>query len=218
MRSNGAAILVGVLALAVGAHADTIYNGTIYWLDGPGQVGDPFGWELTTTTVDHIPFTVHTEGIITMDVMSYEVDWGAGYAIDLNGDGEIAYIDSYIHLFHDDGDLTADDHIVENDDFWPPDLYDESVDSQDSFLQYILPIGDYLLAIGCYDLSVEDAVSGINDEGYSPVTAAEDVQYPDEYIHDHGDYQLTFIGDLTVTPEPATLGLLVLAALFRRPR
>ena len=53
-----------------------------------------------STTVDHWGFTVNTAGTIVMDILSWE-----GAAVDVNGDGEIAFFDPFIYLMRDDGSL-----------------------------------------------------------------------------------------------------------------
>lgn len=217
-------LIATVLLLSVATSgADVVTTGTIYWMDGPTQVGEEAGYDTTATTVDHYYFTVNTPGTIAIDIMSYEVDWeGDGYAIDLNNDGEIACIDPFIYLFEYDGDLTEDDLIAANDDStddgYAPDLYDNSVDSFDSYIQSDLGVGTYVLAVGDYSLSIANALVDYNPYSYGPYTAATGEYEPLEYVHDHGDYQITLVGDVTLVPEPASLALLVLASATLRRR
>ena len=68
------------------------------------------------STVDHIRFTVDTAGTVKIDILSWESDPLSGAPIDLNGDGEITFLDTYIYLFRDDGSLDSSDYIAHNDD------------------------------------------------------------------------------------------------------
>lgn len=165
---------------AVASEPSSIVTGTIYQLEGNYEI----------STVDYIYFTVNSAGPVTIDMLSVESDGDVD--IDHNNDGEIAYIDPYIYLFRDDGSLDADDYIDENDD--GPTGDDGSTYSYDSYLSLPLEPGDYILAVGCYDLSLADAIGGTNystDYIYGP-----DWGSGSEF--DHGDYQVTFTGDVSV--------------------
>lgn len=187
-----------VSAVAIG---DTIVAGNITEvLDG---TGDRIG-----SSVDHWSFTVNTAGIITIDTLSWEghsdfdeepeIGEAHDENTDVNGDGEIAFIDSYIYLFHDDGLLDSDDFIAENDD--SDDTFDDgSISFLDAYLSINLDAGNYILAIGAYDLDQEDAINGFNTETGYPVTVDE---FGDFLEIDHGDYQITFSGDVTVSAVP----------------
>ena len=89
--------------------------------------------------------------------------------------------------------MDAADYIDQNDDSnasgWDA---DGSTSTLDSFLSLNLAVGNYLVALGGYYFSLEDAVAGSGGENV-------------------GDYRLTISGDGVcdpVVPEPATLSLL----------
>ena len=142
---------------------------------------------------------------------------------DVNGDGEIAYLDTYTYLFRNDGSLDASDFIVSNDDS-DFTFGDGSIHRYDSFLEAELEPGDYILAIGSFFLSPEDAIDRFNDSSRYPLDA--------NGSSDHGDYQITFGGNVSVTgsltgltcvPEPASLllglfGLTLMGATSVRSR
>lgn len=168
------------------------------------------------TTVDHWKITVNTAGVVKIDVLSWEHDSdpnGTGNDIDLNGDGEIAYFDSYIHLFTDDGSLDISDLIDSNDDDFTNTYGDGSIYGYDSYLSLALGAGDYILAIGSFFLDANDAIGNSNfSSGDYPVTSDFDLDDVADR-NDHGDYRITFNGDLTVegaegtVPEPTSLTL-----------
>jgi hypothetical protein len=199
------------LAAISSANASVI-NGSIYEvLDNAGaRVG---------STVDHVEFTVNAAGNVTIDTLSWEADdldlvtadniWEP---VDVNGDGEIAFFDTVIYLFNDDGSLDAADLITSNDDDFTGTFGDGSIHTLDAYLSQNLGAGNYILAIGAFGLSLTEAVAGSNDETFYPVTCS---GAPNDYCnyadYDHGDYRITFSDNVTVpgqVPEPATLGLL----------
>ena len=166
-----------------------------------------------TTSVDYLSFSVYSSGIVEIDVLSWEENYGA--LIDLNGDGEFAYFDSEIHLFQDDGVLDLGDYIASNDDSRYT-FEDGSINSLDSYLNLSLEVGDYILAIGSYSLTVDEALAGINE--FSQLTTWDGYDF---VYADHGDYQVSFSGDVALAgdhpvalnspppiPEPATVMLL----------
>jgi hypothetical protein len=208
MKRTLLATLLGLAA--VSAHA-TVVTGNIHEIlrSSGARIG---------STVDHWKFTVNSAGTVSIDTLSEEYDdegrvtndsiWEA---VDVNGDGEIAFFDPYIYLFRDDGSLDAADYIADNDDSGST-YGDGSIQDLDSYLSLPLAAGDYLLAIGAFALSMSEAIAGLNDEAFYPVTCASPTGNCALVPKDHGDYQITFSGDVTVqtgqVPEPATLGLL----------
>jgi hypothetical protein len=153
------------------------------------------------SSVDHWSFTVNTAGTITIDTLSWEGDSDfeeVPVTTDVNGDGEIAFIDSYIYLFHDDGSLDSNDYINDNDDSGET-FDDGSISDLDAYLSIDLDAGNYILAIGAYDLLLNDAINGFNPDSFYPVTIDE---FGNELENDHGDYQITFTGDVTVSAVP----------------
>lgn len=192
--------------------ATTVVTGNLF------EVLDAQGTRIGNT-VDHWYFTVNSPGTVSIDTLSWESEWnGSSYVWnDVNNDGEDAFFDPYIYLFTDDGSLDTGDYIARNDDSWNT-YADGSISDLDSYLSLNLSAGDYILAIGAYYLSAEDAIDQLNDGNY----------YPRDFAGnqiDHGDYQITFDGDVTlqqaVIPEPGTIlllgsGLLGLFALKRK--
>jgi hypothetical protein len=157
--------------------------------------GTPFGtWAFlgtTTTTVGQIPFTVHKSGYVEIDLLSVELRDADMANEDVNGDGEIAYIDPYIFVFKDDGSLVA-----ENDDSsGTQGVGDGSISGRDSFWAGYLEAGDYVLSVGDYELSQNDAATEINYNSFGPFGGGDSV------VTDHGDYQVTFTGDITLPSE-----------------
>lgn len=159
------------------------------------------------TEVDHWFFRQNSAGPVRIDIMAYEAQEGPFErpirTQDLNKDGEITLIDTYIYLFRDDGDLDESDEIAHNDGGTGTYL-DGSIYVSDSFLSLNLDPGEYILAIGSYVLTVENAVEGLNTDPYRggffyPLTVTnplEGTHYGDTEEYDHADYTITFSGDL----------------------
>lgn len=182
------------------------------------EVLDEFGTRVGSS-IDYWYFTVNSESEVSIDTLSWEVDSedrldgddDFAETFDVNGDGVIAFIDPYIYLFADDGDLSLDDYLDENDD--STETYsDGSIYDYDSYLADTLPAGDYVLAIGAYDLDEEEVVAGLNDETFYPATS----DGLEEFVFieiPSAPYQITWAGDLTITsgpfiPEPGSAMLL----------
>lgn len=243
MRPASRIVMAGMLSAAapalagsVGPMSPLVVDGQIHRVD-TGEIGDPSD---DASTVDTIRFTVTSAGLHTIDILCWEVVFdgmGVGEAHDLNGDGLHRFFDSEIALFRDDGGLSADDVIATNGDSEFP-HHDEGHDEAggsarhnpgghrdgsifefDSFLRIRLDPGDYVLAVGAFSLSVEDAIDGLNDT--SPFNVGD---YPlawDELLgslvaSDEGDYRAT----IRLVPAPGGAALLAIgaAASLRRRR
>ena len=186
--------LTAIVLLLSGARSEAaiVTSGNIFPVFGGG------GGQ-TSTTVDHWGFTVNTAGTVVIDILSWE---GAGGGVDVNGDGEIAFFDPHIYLFRDDGMLGTGDIVASNDD--PSSSIgfgDGSITTHDSYLSESLATGNYILAVGAFSLSAAAAIAGDNPGG---------VDYPSTIVagsivpNDHGDYQITWTGDITITSDPGT--------------
>jgi hypothetical protein len=191
-------IYVTVLALllcAARSEAAIVTAGNIFPLfdDGGSQ---------SSTTVDHWGFTVNAADTIVMDILSYE---GSGSGVDVNGDGEIAFFDPHIYLFRDDGTLNISDEVNANDDAPSPNGFaDGSITTHDSYLSEFLPVGNYILAIGAFSLSTANAILGDNSGGVNATGWPSTVDGTDIVPNDHGDYRITWTGDITITSDPGT--------------
>ncbi len=192
----------------------------------------------SASTVAQIPFTANSDGVVTIDVLSWEADalgrdkdarrsihtsrspagrGGGVNGIDLNGDGEIAFIDPVLFLFDSTNSLLA---MADDDDFSSPQGGgDGSISPLDPFLEIDLPAGDYLLAIGAFPLSEMDALDGVNNQGEGPLT----VEGGEITPNDFGAVRATVTGDVSVSviplPTPAAMagaGLLIVGARRRR--
>jgi VPDSG-CTERM motif len=185
--------VAGIAGLLANAQASTIVTGTIF-NNGSGS------------TVDHIYFTTGSNGLVTIDLLSWENDTnGFGADVDLNGDGEIAYFDPYIYLFNNDGSLDAGDLITANDDSGAT-FGDGSIYGYDSYLSLNLSAGSYILAVGAFYLDTLNAIDGFNDGNTYPWG-------PNFSSSAHGDYQVTFSTNVTVAGVPDAGGTLALLGL-----
>lgn len=162
-------------------------------------------------------------GEVSFDLLSWEIDAITGFTKDVNGDGELAFLDTYIYLLRDDGDLTADDKIARNDDSLTTLSSDGSIAGYDSFLATRVAAGDYFLAVGAFGLSLDEILAGINQSNFYPDSCTGEIgETCDRIRADHGDYRITWTGDISLTqppgvvisaPEPGTLALLSLGLL-----
>jgi PEP-CTERM motif len=219
--------ILGLLLIFTGTASSQITAGNIFEvLDGSNvRIG---------STIDHWGFTVNSAGSVTFDMLSWEYDFTTtGQYVDVNGDGEIAFLDTYVMLFQDDGSLDTGDYLTTNDDSGSG-FGDGTIYALDSYLSTNLAVGNYIFTVGAYWYDTNDAVSGINNsatyypEGGMPIGTA---GYDPNADIDHGDYQITWSGDVTITsdpgtavdpvPEPGTMvllgiGLIGLAGMGRR--
>jgi hypothetical protein len=158
--------------------------------------------DLDTISVDYWQFTVNSPGTVTIDVLSWEKspeDWSW---VDVNGDGEDSFIDSYIHVFK--GSLAAENIYASNDDGGANGRNDGTIRGNDSFLSQEFEAGDYIIAISSCGypseyFTVDEAVAGLNQKAIIPYSTGEG---------DHGDYRITMSGDISAVPIPATVWLL----------
>lgn len=196
-----------IVCLFVGsAQASFITSGNIYQVDGG-------------SSVDYWGFSVTTAGTVTFDILS----WEAGpvlddspitnLAKDLNLDGEIAFLDTHIRLFADNGSLDAVDAIADNDDAewvlgsgYSHSFTDGSDFHYDSFLSLTLDAGDYILAIGAYNLAMEEAIAGLNDGPLFQSTCLGGIgeECAELRANDHGDYQITWSDNVAISRDPGT--------------
>ena len=100
---------------------------------------------------------------------------------------------------------------------------DSAMELYDSHINLELAAGNYIAAVGSYDLSIEDAVDGVNKSSASPWTATlSEIPGEDWQLIpiDHGDYQIAFSGPIVILPEPASFGVACggILVLLRRRR
>ena len=208
------AIAVVGLACAFNASAiTTVVSGAINRTGG-NAVGNSIYAGFTTTEVDYIPFSVGAGmNFVEIDVRANERSSSAPYAErDINGDGIIAYIDPTIYLFRNDGSLDLADFTGQASEFSFDTFADGSISFLDPYLRLnnVLAAGNYLLAIGSDDLSLQSALLGSNTTSIGPIG-------PGDTVASFGAYQVT----ITVVPEPAPAalfgaGLAALMLLRRR--
>ena len=210
MKKVGIPLFIVLLAMTFSsdAEADLVYRGTIYWRGG-NPVKEPSGLDVATktllttiTTVDHISFTVGSLSWVEIDLLSAEISNGVNK--DVNGDGEIAFIDPTMYLFRARGVLDESDLIAFNDDDVDKKGFEDgSISILDPYWSGCLRAGRYVLAVGDYDLSLAAAIAGINENSLGPYGALMGLEWP---VSDHGDYQVTI--RTQPVPEPATSLLL----------
>jgi hypothetical protein len=193
--------VVGFLCAASASAQPIVVNGTISWLGG-NAVGNSIYAGFTTTEVDYIPFSITgASPFVDIDVRSFERSSSPPFAErDINGDGVLAYIDPAIYLFRNDGSLDLSDFTGQASEFSFDTFADGSISFLDPFLRLstsVLAAGNYLLAIGSDDLSLQSALAGRNTTGIGPIG-------PGDTVAAAGAYQVT----ITPVPEPESIALL----------
>jgi hypothetical protein len=158
-------------------------------------------------TVDLWYFSVASPGAVDIDIDSWEHDYSlpvGSHWVDLNGDGEAAFVDTSIFLYHDTGVLSGASFIDENGNNF---VHGDSVYFADSFITNILPIGDYVVAVStCCSFNVAD-VAG--PHSYVTSDGTDIFQ-----TFTSGDYEIVITGPgVTAIPEPSTVMLLALGAI-----
>ncbi len=178
--------------------------------------------------VDHWDFSLFQETTITFDILANEGTFIGG-VVDFFGNGAgNDLLDTSIWVFKSDGEYMGTNDDINHSGGSLGN--DGSLFGYDSFLTLTLAAGDYLFAIGDYDLSQTDAWAGINESTFTAYYVSHNETI--SVINHFGMYQITFDADadgLTVStggapvPEPATmllfgLGLLGLAGVNRRKK
>jgi hypothetical protein len=155
------------------------------------------------------------------------VEDGDWFGVDLNEDGEIAFIDSHIYVFAaapTRGKMLGT-MLGSNDDDFQNGFGDGTLYGYDSFLQLDLLPGNYVLAISTFNLSEEEARAGVNLTSGGPFTLATNPAR-DWSNFDHGDYSIRASdnfrgatvfeteGTIFVVPAPAAAMVLGLAGVM----
>jgi hypothetical protein len=169
------------------------------------------------TSFDTWKINMQTAGAFTVDLMAYEASQSntstAGYyASDLNGDGELTWLDPDTYFYTDDGHLDAVDALVRCDDTQnncavyqngltaatSPAVVTTRLQSEtpvdgtihfrrDPWFDVTLAAGNYLYLVADYRLDPAEAEAGINGN--------DNFSAPSGFVNptlDHADYQITF--------------------------
>ena len=167
------------------------------------------------TSVDWWEIEMEQAGTLTVDVLAYEsTDNTPANGQDLNGDGEITFLDPDTSLYQIDGVLDASDYLLRCDDVGNSNGVcsatlgsgDGSIHTRDPIFSIDLQPGRYLYIVGDYRTTI--------DEGIARLNAGDSIRNGG----DHGDYRITFesTGHMSVAavPEPATNALLAAGVLL----
>ena len=162
----------------------------------------------TGTTFDTWHIHMLNAGSLSIDLLGYEAN-AAGVTADLNGDGELTFLDPETNFYKDTGNpLAAADFLARCDDvnnncptvnnatLTLTDSYittgnpigsaDGSLHKRDPFFTVTLAAGDYLYLVADYRLTPAEAVSGIN--------GGDTFSTPSGFVNpivDHADYRIT---------------------------
>ncbi|OWZ21730.1 hypothetical protein PHMEG_0003677 [Phytophthora megakarya] len=115
----------------------------------------------SAVSVDYIPFKVPVFNRITMEVASYGSADGTNF-MDVNGNCQSSYIDPVAYLFRANSQgLTAADLVnsSDDDDNFVKRTHYRSISFRDPYISLALPAGNYVLVVGRYPLSLEDAIA-----------------------------------------------------------
>ncbi len=224
-------LATGFLGLTIGVSAEAntlVVSGTLFQqTDG--------------TTFDTWKLNVTTTGNFTVDVAAYEASQSniatAGYyTSDINGDGELTWLDPDTHFYKDVGPASLQDaanHLARCDDIanncstvntstiqlttrtQAQGAADGSIHfRRDPSFDVTLAQGSYLYVVSDYRLTDSEAAAGIN--------AGDSFSAPTGFVNpilDHADYLVTFSSDtlhfalsgntitVTAVPVPAALWL-----------
>ncbi|GAB9471685.1 hypothetical protein Gpo141_00008887 [Globisporangium polare] len=118
-------------------------------------------------TADRIPFSVGTFGRVSIEVSSYGTRDGSVY-LDVNGQCPSAYVDPVAFLFkvstggNGQQQLTSADLVIaaDDDDNFAQHTGRHSISFRDPFFSLALPVGSYVLVVGRYPLSIDEAIGG----------------------------------------------------------
>lgn len=195
--------LTGTFALTAQANNQVI-SGTIYK-------------QATGTTFDVWRINMQTAGTLTFNVSAYEASQSnvatAGYSTsDINGDGELTWLDPDTYFYKDDGHLDATDALVRCDDINNNcSIYQNGLTAltspvtttslnqaegaadgsvhfrRDPAFTATLAAGNYLFLVADYLLSPAEAAGGINTNDSFSAPGGGFVNP----ITDHADYRVT---------------------------
>ncbi|KAL4160166.1 hypothetical protein PRNP1_000737 [Phytophthora ramorum] len=147
----------------------------------------------TFTSVDYVDFTLSSDAVVELDILSVEEKKSGGTTsyVDLNGDCNAGYLDTSIVLFRfgSTGALTA---LATNDN--SPTGYgsaDGSISSLDSYLINRLTAGNYRLAVSATGLTPTQAVN-------KRMPLSSDVRVCNRRTSNYGSYRLTISTSATV--------------------
>lgn len=151
----------------------------------------------SAVTVDYIPFQVSTFGRVDVEVSSYESRDGYQF-LNVNGNCESAYIDPVAYLFRANSNgLTTSDLINADDDdeYYARRSGRHSVSFRDPYFSLGLPVGNYVLVVGRYPLSITEAIQKTSTSSMSKFT-------PESCgtANDHGNYMVTFGSSQDLNP------------------